>query len=95
MAATLTVNRQLREKLVQLLVDFTGRKSLAAVRDDAALPGCGLDSLGLFRFLLELEKQFALVITEHDFNLARLHTFGNLLAAVAAGLQSRGPGGLP
>jgi acyl carrier protein len=79
-----------RSKVISFLVEFTGNESLREIDDGMELSDCGLDSLSLFNFLLDLEKELGFAIPERDFSFARVRHFSGLVTVVSENLKSPG-----
>ena len=73
------MSEQTRESIINCLVEFTGREERPIFRDESWITDFGLDSLGLFHFLLHLEKSLGFSFPEDDFNYAKIEKFGALV----------------
>jgi acyl carrier protein len=69
-----------RGAVLALLADFTHNPDLRAAEGPIPLAEYGLDSFGMFEFLLAFEKEFGITIDDHDFDPA---TFESVDAIVA------------
>ena len=75
-------------KLKPLLLENLG-VSEAAINDDMALLGenSGIDSVGVLRLVMALEKEFNIVIGDADITPANLETLKGLIALVRQKLR--------
>src|SRR4051794_8309404 len=76
----------LRASLLSFVTRYTGH-DLSSIRDQTDLADCGLDSLTLFNFLLDLEREFEFVIPESEFTFARLRSFGGVFEMLKRNLR--------
>jgi acyl carrier protein len=85
---------EIKAEVVRILVEFTGNKAYLEAGASIPLSELGLDSLGIFQLLLEIEKQLQCVIPEEHFTLSGLVTLGDLVALVGKGFLNRNAAGV-
>lgn len=71
-----------REDIIRCLVEFTERKERPSFQDASWIEAVGLDSLGLFHFLLHIEKSLGFTFSEDELNLANVENFADLVDMV-------------
>ena len=68
-----------REQIVNVLVDYTKNESLRDIGDETQFDEVGLDSLSLFHFILAIEDHFSFRISDSNFSSASMKSLGSLL----------------
>lgn len=76
------MSKNTREDIINCLVEFTGRAERPSFQDASWIQDSGLDSLGLFHFLLHIEKRLGFVFPEDELNLANIENFNDLVEMV-------------
>ena len=71
-----------RNKLITLLVRHTNNTNLQNIGDDTTLDSCGLDSLSLVHFVLEVEKEFNFKIPDSMFSAKNFDTIGDVIQTI-------------
>lgn len=59
----------IRSQVIDFLAEFTKKPQLRELPGDVRLSECGLDSFGMFEFVLALERRFAITIDDEDFEV--------------------------
>jgi len=73
-----------RSQLVNYLVRFTSNSGFASVTDTTTLGECGLDSFGMFDFVVGIEQEFGISIDDHSFDVRNFRTIGSVVDFLVA-----------
>ncbi len=69
-----------RESVIDILAEFTENPNLRTADGPIVLSECGLDSFGIFEFLLVFEERFALQIDDAHFDPRTFESVDTILA---------------
>ena len=59
----------IRSQVIDFLAEFTKKPQLRELTGDVRLSECGLDSFGMFEFVLALEGRFGITIDDAGFDV--------------------------
>jgi len=81
----------IREAVIETLVQLTGNTAVVSMPDCASLAECGLDSLAVLEFVTRLEGRFNIEFDEASFTSTNFHTIGQTVSVVrqVTGAQAR------
>lgn len=76
------MSKATREDIINCIVEFTEREERPSFKDESWIEDFGLDSLGLFHSLLNIEKSLGFLFSENELNLANYENFQDLVVMV-------------
>ena len=84
-----TVDANIRETVIDVLIKLTGNASVASMLDSASLAECGLDSLAVLEFVALLEDRFSIEFDEAVFTSTNFHTIGQTVSVLGQVTRAR------
>ncbi|MEU6743655.1 acyl carrier protein [Streptosporangium sandarakinum] len=73
---------RVRKDVLDYLADYTSTPDVRTIREDVLLSDLGLDSFGVFNFVLGLEPRFGLEIHDRHLDARRLRSVDGIVELV-------------